>query len=557
MGKLGLDTDKGLYLGIDFGTTNSVVSVFSYDDNQVYTVPIEGSNICPTVIAFDEDYEETGKLEKIFGLQAKEGAIIYPQSTVSSIKRMLTSDEAVVVTVEEETYEFQPVQIAGEIISYLKQQADMFIRETFGVISALNGCVITVPAISIDKQKKRMKEAAVLAGFNEADVHIRLEPAAAAISYAVEVKSDKKVLVYDFGGGTFDACVLSIEATDDEPHISILSTYGDNILGGNDIDKLIMDMIVGEFNELTNHSMDLFDDTKNDGLSKKQKMMARARLSQVATQTKERLSKASSAKVVLAPFIQEPTIVNINMELTVDGFLSHKRVYQLGDSDEVFQKMQGKHVLDLIHETIRCTDICLESGGLSVADIDEIFLVGGSSAIPIISKMVEERFGLKPFQSKVSPALSISQGAATYCKIINMPSDDAMTISQRTIHSLGLEMAGRKYLEIIPADKGIPDDGLHMTLEVPLQTNFDGLTSMVIVVYESILKIDQHSIHHVYDEGMRRLAGTTLHGIPKAPKGEEKVQVTFHLSKDYLLNVEAVSLGAAGVSTTLNVEALY
>lgn len=557
MGKLGLDTDKGLYLGIDFGTTNSVVSVFNYDDDQVYTVPIEGSNICPTVIAFDEDYEEEGKLERIFGLQAKEGAIIYPESTVANIKRFITSDEAVLVKVEDETYEFEPVQIAGEIISYLKEQADMFIRETFGVISALNGCVITVPAISIDKQKKRMKEAAVLAGFNEENVHIRLEPAAAAISYAVEVRENKKVLVYDFGGGTFDACVLNIEAGELEPHISILSTYGDNILGGNDIDKIVMDMIVGEFYEMTNHAIDLFDDSKEDGLSKKQKLMARARLNQIANQTKERLSKASSAKVVLAPFIQEPTIVNINMEITAESFLSHKRVYQLGDRDDVFQKMQGKHVLDLIHETIRCTDICLESGGLTASDIDEIFLVGGSSAIPVISEMVEEHFGIKPLESKVSPALSISRGAATYCKIINMPSDDSVTIAQQTIHSLGLEMAGRKYLEIIPADMIIPDEGLHMTLDVPLQTNFDDLTSMVIVVYESILKIDPHSIHHVYDEGMRRLAGTTLHGIPKAPKGEEEVQVTFHLSKDYLLSVEAVSLGSEGASTTLSVEALY
>jgi molecular chaperone DnaK len=241
----------------------------------------------------------------------------------------------------------------------------------------------------------------------------------------------------------------------------------------------------------------------------------------------------------------------------VDDFLNHKRQYALGDSMDVYEKMKDKSVLDLIQETIQCTDICLQSGSLEKTDLDEIFLVGGSSSIPIISKMITEQYGLEPHQSKISPALSISVGAAIYCHMIMQPTSEGVSISEKTIHSVGLEMAGRRYLEIIPAGVDIPEEGLTVSLEEPLETNFDGLTSMVIVVYESMFKRDQHTITFVYDEGMKRLAGTSLEGIPSAPKGHEKVQITFHLSKDYILGVTAKSLSNEGVQTTLSVEALY
>jgi len=557
MGKLGLDIDKGLYLGIDFGTTNSVISVYNYDDNQVYTVPIEGSLVCPTAIAFDEDFDDEDKLEKVCGLQAKEGAVIYPDSTILGIKRLITLDQSIPVIVEGKKYDFDPVQIAGEIISYLKDQADAYVREQFGINGIFNGCVITVPANSVDKQKKRMKEAASFAGFHEDEVHIRLEPAAAAISYATTVSDTKHVLVYDFGGGTFDACVLKIEAKTGEPTIQILSTYGDNVLGGNDIDKIMMDMIYAEFCELTNHTIDLFDLSKDDGLSRKQKLMALARLNQVATGAKERLSVSKSTKVVMAPFIQEPEIININMEITVEAFLNHRRSFSLGDPDDIFEKMKDKNVLDLAGETIKCTDICLQSGGIEKSVIDEIFLVGGSSSIPVISMMIKEQYGLEPYQSKISPALSISNGAAIYCHMIMQPSSNDVLISEKTIHSFGIEMAGRKYLEIIPAGIDIPDEGLTICLDEPLETNFDGLTSMVIVVYENMIPRDKNALAFVYEEGMKRLTGTSLKGIPSAPKGQEKVQITFHLSKDYILGVTAKSLSNEGVQTMLSVDALY
>ncbi len=248
MGTLGLEFEKGLYLGIDFGTTNSVVSIYDYDEEEVSTIPIDGQMIFPTVIQFEEDYENPGKLATVFGSEAKEAAIIFPDSTVMSIKRMLGKDAPIQVIVGDVTYDFKPEDIVAQIITYLKQKAGAYIHESKLMSGEFSGCVITVPANSTDKQKSKMRQAAIAAGFIEEHIHLRLEPAAAAISYARIAREDANVLVYDFGGGTFDACLLKLSnMEEDEPEIAILSTYGDNQLGGNDLDKLMMDMIYDRF----------------------------------------------------------------------------------------------------------------------------------------------------------------------------------------------------------------------------------------------------------------------------------------------------------------------
>ena len=154
MGTLGLDLERGLFLGIDFGTTNSVVSIYNFNDGEAQTIPIEGSNIFPTAIQFESDPEEESKLSRIFGFQAKEAAVIYPQSTVLSIKRFLGSDEEIKINVDDKEYNFKPEQIAGEILGYLKQKADEYVQEEMNVAGEFSGCVITVPANSTDKQKK-------------------------------------------------------------------------------------------------------------------------------------------------------------------------------------------------------------------------------------------------------------------------------------------------------------------------------------------------------------------------------------------------------------------
>jgi len=357
MANLSLDMERGLFLGIDFGTTNSVISIFDFKEGSAQTIPIDGSNLLPTAILFEPDTEDPDKLAKVFGVEAKEGAVIYPESTVLSVKGYLGTEQKISVVVDDKEYSFLPEQIAGELIAHLKQKADEYVREELKLEGSFSGCVITVPANSTDKQKQKTKQAAILGGFDEDSVFLRLEPAAAAVSYAVNEVSDKIVLVYDFGGGTFDACILSIKKKDeDEPVISIMSTYGDNNLGGNDVDKAVADMIYQEFKSLTNGEIDLFDEESEDGISKRQKKVAVARLMQIATQVKERLSHSQSAKVVLAPFIREPKIVNINMEITRESFLNHIRVNKLWDSEEMFDKWQGKSVSDMIDMTMDWVD---------------------------------------------------------------------------------------------------------------------------------------------------------------------------------------------------------
>lgn len=557
MGTLGLDVERGLFLGIDFGTTNSVVSIYDFKDGQVHTIPIDGSNIFPTAIQFEADVEQQGKLSRIFGVQAKEAAIIYPESTILSIKRYLGTDEKIKVIVDEQEYEFTPEQIAGEIIGYLKQKADEYVQDELNMAGEFSGCVITVPANSTDKQKKMTKQAAKIAGFDEDSIYLRLEPAAAAISYAVNERKDKKVLVYDFGGGTFDACILDITINEeDEPAISILSTYGDNYLGGNDVDKIVMDMIYEEFKKLTNEEIDLFDFDIDDGVSKRQKKTALVRMQQVANQAKERLSQSKSTKIVLAPFIQEPKIININMEITREDFINHKRVNKLTDSVDVFEKMENVSIEDMIDRTISCVDSCLEAGKLSVTDIDEIFLVGGSSSIPRISEKIKDKFNKEPFKSKISPALSISQGAAWYCNMVMMPTVKGPVVHEKTVHPLGLELAGRRFMEIVSSGIDIPKEGLTVECTEPLMTNFDNVTSMAIVVYENTVPADDEK-KYVNQEGMKRLAGTSLKGIPAGPKGQEKVKVIFNISQDNMLTVTAQSMSTDGVTTQLSVDELY
>ncbi len=557
MGTLGLDLERGLFLGIDFGTTNSVVSIYNFKDGEAQTIPIEGSNIFPTAIQFETDPDDESKLSRIFGFQAKEAAVIYPQSTVLSIKRFLGFDEEIKINVDDKEYNFKPEQIAGEILGYLKQKADEYVQEEMNVVGEFSGCVITVPANSTDKQKKMTKEAAILAGFDEDSIYLRLEPAAAAVSYAINERKNKKVLVYDFGGGTFDSCILEIKMNEnDEPVISILSTYGDNNLGGNDIDKIIVDMIYEEFKKLTNEEIDLFDSEADDGISKRQKKIALVRLFQAANQAKERLSRSKSTKVVLAPFIQEPKIVNINMEISREDFENHKRINKLDDKDDIFEKFQDKDVNYMIDCTLECIDKSLESAKLSVFDIDEIFLVGGSSSIPLVGERIKEKFGKEPFKSKISPALSISQGAAYYCNMIMMPTVKGPVVQEKTIHPLGLEIAGRRFMEIVGSGIEIPEGGLTVDAEEPLNTNFDNVTSMAIIVYENTVPEDKTQIF-VNSKGMKRLAGTSLRGIPQAPKGEEKVKVVFNVGQDNMLTVTAKSMSNDGVVTKLSVDELY
>ncbi|PKM55617.1 MAG: hypothetical protein CVV00_03175 [Firmicutes bacterium HGW-Firmicutes-5] len=558
MGTLKLEFEKGLFLGIDFGTTNTVVSVYDYDAGSVYTIPIDGQLIFPTAVQFEMDMEVPGKLNSIFGIQAKESAIIYPESTILSVKRLLGKDQPIQVVIEETTYDFKPEDIVAQILSFIKIKANDYIHEEKHVSGEFSGCVITVPANSTDKQKNKMRYAAMIAGFMEESIFLRLEPAAAAISYAQIATKNSHVLVYDFGGGTFDACLLNLKAIqDEEPEISITSTHGDNHLGGDDLDRLMMDMVYDAFLETTGHNIDLFDLSKDDGVSNQQKKMALVRMKQVANHAKEQLSKTTSTKIVLAPLLQEPEMINISLEISREAYYNHKRKHMLDESLEDFKQMQGFSVKDLVARTMACVDGCLEAAGLMPREVDEVFLVGGSSAIVEVIDQIRNKFEKEPYKAMISPALSISQGAAYYCNMIMLPSIKGPKVFEKTVHPLGLEIAGRRFMEIIEANMPIPEEGLEIEGDELLYTNHDDITGMAIVVYEDTSVDSGKRLKFVTEKGMKRLGATTLKGIPKAPKGEEKVKVVFKVNRNHLLTVVATSTSTTGVETILAVDQLY
>ena len=176
---------------------------------------------------------------------------------------------------------------------------------------------------------------------------------------------------------------------------------------------------------------------------------------------------------------------------------------------------------------------------------------------PIVSEKIKEKFNKEPFKSKISPALSISQGAAHYCNMIMMPTVKGPVVHEKTIHPIGLEIAGRRFMEIVKAGMDIPKDSLIIEASEPLITNFDNVSSMAIVVYENTIPDDEKGNTLVTNEGMKRLAGTSLRGIPQGPKGQEKVKVIFSISPDNMLKVTAKSMSDDGIVTELSVDELY
>lgn len=544
-------------LGIDFGTTNCVVSFFHEGEPQI--IQIDGANITPSAVLFEEDKEDKGKLITTFGTYAKEASVIYPENTVLSVKRNLGNGKKIPISLEEIEVTLSPEQVASEILSYLKKMAEEYVLEELGLLINFSGAVITVPANSTDKQKKMTKKAAILAGFDEEKINIRLEPVAAAISYAVNVTSPKKVLVYDFGGGTFDACILSIKYENKKPEISIEAAFGDNDLGGNDIDLLIMDIIYDHFKSAA-PNIDLFDLEKNDGVSPSNKKIAIAKLMNISRQTKERLSESKSTKITIAPFIQildeengTSEIININFDLSREKFISHKRKYALNDEEAHFIRYKDKNLLDMLHQTIKCIESCLEMAKLKCEEIDEVILVGGSSSIWLVSDIIKSKFNKMPYRS-ISPALAISFGASIYAGIIKNSAQKNITVKEKTVHPLGIEIAGRLFAQVVPAGIEIPKEGLMIEGAEEFYTSFDNVTSMVISVYED--KKPNHN-KSVIREGMKRLGGTTLWGVPKAPKGAQKVKVTFAVNQDNILKVYAASESQEGIKAELSVDELY
>ena len=387
-------------IGIDLGTTNSVVSVMEGGEPVVITNP-EGSRITPSVFGFTKDGQ------RLVGRLAKNQAVSNPDRTISSIKRHM-GDPNYHVTIDGKSY--TPPEISAMILQKLKSDAEAYLGET------VSQAVITVPAYFNDSQRQATKDAGKIAGLEV--LRIINEPTAAALAYGLDKDQDETVLVFDLGGGTFDVSILELS----EGVFEVKATNGDTVLGGDDFDKKIMDWMVEEFK-------------KENGIDLSQDKMSAQRLIEAAEKAKIELSSMSQTNINL-PFITADATGPKHLDLT----LSRAKFDEL--------------TADLVERTMVPTRKAMEDAGLSGSDIDKIILVGGSSRIPAVQEAIRKILGKEPSKG-VNPDECVSIGAAIQGGVLVGEVKDVLLLDVTPL-SLGIETLGGVCTKIIERNTTIP-----------------------------------------------------------------------------------------------------
>lgn len=387
-------------IGIDLGTTNSVVSVMEGGEPVVITNP-EGSRITPSVVGFTKDGQ------RLVGRLAKNQAVSNPDRTISSIKRHM-GDPNYHVTIDGKSY--TPPEISAMILQKLKSDAEAYLGET------VSQAVITVPAYFNDSQRQATKDAGKIAGLEV--LRIINEPTAAALAYGLDKDQDETVLVFDLGGGTFDVSILELS----EGVFEVKATNGDTMLGGDDFDKKIMDWMVEEFK-------------KENGIDLSQDKMSAQRLIEAAEKAKIELSSMSQTNINL-PFITADATGPKHLDLT----LSRAKFDEL--------------TADLVERTMVPTRKAMEDAGLSGSDIDKIILVGGSSRIPAVQEAIRKILGKEPSKG-VNPDECVSIGAAIQGGVLVGEVKDVLLLDVTPL-SLGIETLGGVCTKIIERNTTIP-----------------------------------------------------------------------------------------------------
>ena len=387
-------------IGIDLGTTNSVVSVMEGGEPVVITNP-EGSRITPSVVGFTKDGQ------RLVGRLAKNQAVSNPDRTISSIKRHM-GDPNYHVTIDGKSY--TPPEISAMILQKLKSDAEAYLGET------VSQAVITVPAYFNDSQRQATKDAGKIAGLEV--LRIINEPTAAALAYGLDKDQDETVLVFDLGGGTFDVSILELS----EGVFEVKATNGDTVLGGDDFDKKVMDWLVEEFK-------------KENGIDLSQDKMSAQRLIEAAEKAKIELSSMSQTNINL-PFITADATGPKHLDLT----LSRAKFDEL--------------TADLVERTMVPTRKAMEDAGLSGSDIDKIILVGGSSRIPAVQEAIRKILGKEPSKG-VNPDECVSIGAAIQGGVLVGEVKDVLLLDVTPL-SLGIETLGGVCTKIIERNTTIP-----------------------------------------------------------------------------------------------------
>ena len=481
-------------IGIDLGTTNSVVSVMEGGEVKVIT-NLEGSRLTPSVVAFLPDGS------RLVGAPAKRQAVTNPQRTIFSIKRFMGRrhkevateektvpyklvggpDELVRVQIDAKT--FTPPEISAMVLSNLKESAEAFLGEK------VEKAVITVPAYFNDAQRQATKDAGTIAGLEV--VRIINEPTASALAYGLDKKKTGKVAVYDLGGGTFDISILDIG----DGVFEVLSTNGDTHLGGDDFDKVLIDFVADEFK-------------KESGIDIRKDAMALQRLKEACEKAKCELSSAMQTDVNL-PFITADASGPKHLQKT----LTRSKFEQL--------------VEHLIERTQEPCKKALADASLKPNQVDEVILVGGSIRIPAVQAMVKKIFAREPNKS-VNPDEVVSVGAAIQGAILAGEVSDVVLLDVTPL-SLGIETLGGVFTKLIDRNTTIPTSKGQV-----FSTAADSQPSVEIHVLQG---------EREFAKDNRTLGKFHLDGIPPAPRGMPQIEVTFDIDANGILNVRATDKG--------------
>src|SRR5216110_2335939 len=495
-------------IGIDLGTTNSVVAVMEGGTPTVIPNQ-EGSRLTPSVVAFTKDGEI------LVGQVAKRQAITNPENTVFSIKRFMgrRHDEVLQeaklvpykvvkapngdVRVEARGKEYSPPEISALILRKLKEAAEAYLGEK------VTQAVITVPAYFNDSQRQATKDAGRVAGLDV--LRIINEPTAAALAYGLDKKKDETIAVYDLGGGTFDISILEIG----EGVFEVKATNGDTHLGGDDFDQRIIDWIAGEFKK--EHGIDLLKDR-----------MALQRLKEAAEKAKCELSTTLQTEINL-PFI---TVCELSTTLQTEINLPFITADASGPKHLVLTLTRAKLealVADLVERTTGPCRQAMQDAGLTPKDIHEVILVGGQTRMPKVQEVVKQLFGREPHKG-VNPDEVVAVGAAVQAAVLTGEVKDLLLLDVTPL-SLGIETLGGVTTVLIPRNTTIPTKKSEV-----FTTAADSQTSVEVHVL-------QGERHMARDN--RTLGRFHLVGIPPAPRGVPQVEVTFDIDANGILNVSA------------------